>query len=122
MASAATLFVEPISFGDMLEREGLDRNADFHEEDAHWGMWMPSCDLPQIGNASIYPATIVNKRKEVRVVINNYDVASINPKALPEAVKALKAYGGQQAPAYVYTSGSGAVDYSVYVFKPTKLR
>jgi hypothetical protein len=118
MASAATLHVDPITFGDMLEREGLDRNADFHAEDAHWGMWMPCSDLPTVGKASIYPATIVNKGNQVRVVVNNYDIGSLAANALPEAVEALSAYGGKQAPAYIYSTGSGRQSDSVYVFKP----
>jgi hypothetical protein len=119
MASAATLFVDPISFSEMLVREGLDANADFHEADAHWGMWMPTADLPVVGDATVYPAKIVNKGNTVRVIINEYDVGAIDPKQLAEAVKALKAYGGKEAPAYVYSSIAAKQD-SVYVFKPTK--
>jgi hypothetical protein len=120
MANATTLFVDPITFSDMLQREGLQRDADFHEEEAHWGLWMPTTDLPQVGKANIYPATIINKGDQVRVIVNNHDLGAIEPRALPEAVEALSAYGGLKAPAYLAASGSGAKTNSVYVFKPTK--
>jgi hypothetical protein len=119
MSSAATLFVDPITFSEMLVREGLDPNSNFHEEETHWGLWLPTVDLPTVGDAAVYPAKIVNKGDAVRVIINNYDLGAIEPRALPEAVQALKAYGGKEAPAYLYSSVAAKID-SVYVFKPKK--
>jgi hypothetical protein len=120
MASASTLFIDPITFDEMYKREGLPSNTILREDDLTWDLWMPTTDLPEIEGASLYPAKLVNKGSEVRVVVNGYDLGAIEPRALSDAVEALRAYGGNQAPAYVKGSNIKARTDSVYVIKPQK--
>jgi hypothetical protein len=122
MASAATLFIDPITFSQMYEREGLPANTILREDDVTWDLWMPTTDLPEINNGSLYPAKLINNGSQVRVVVNGYDLGAIEQNALPEAVEALRAYGGSEAPCYVKGSNIKSRTDSVYVVKPRETR
>jgi hypothetical protein len=121
MASAATFFVDPITYDEMYERTNLPSNTILREDDVTWDMWLPTTDLTPVGNAHLYPCKIVNKGNEVRVIINGYDVGALDTRCLPDAVEALSAHDGQEAPAYLHASGRGKND-TLYVVKPPQHR
>jgi hypothetical protein len=112
----------PITFQEMYQREGLASNTIMREDEVTWDLWMPSTNLAEVENASLYPGKIVNTGDAVRVFVNGRNIGAIEPRALPEAVEALRAYGGQEAPAYVKGSNTKGRTNSVFVVKPPKLR
>jgi len=122
MASALTLFVDPITYDEMFERTALPGSTILREDDVTWEMWLPTTDLPAVDQASLYPCKIVNNGTEVRVLVNGYDVGALGEQCLPEAVEALQAHGGQEAPGYLNASQSKAKTDTLYVIKPQHLR
>lgn len=122
MGNATTLFVDPLTLHEMFERENLPKGTIFREDNLHWGLWVKSTNLPAVEGANLYPAAILNNGNEVRVIVNGYDLGAIEPRALPEAVEALRAYGGKKAPAYVRANNGRSKTDSVYVIKPPKFR
>jgi hypothetical protein len=120
MASAATLFIDPITYADMFKQTGLPASTILREDDVAWQMWMPNTDLPKVGTANLYPAKIVNNGSAVCVHVNGHNLGALTDRCLPQAVEALSANGGQEARAYLH-AGAGRTN-TIYVIKPQHLR
>jgi hypothetical protein len=122
MASAATLHVDPITYEQMYQRTQLPANTILREDEVTWNVWMPTADLTPVGDAHLYPCKIVNTGTAVRVIINGHDVGALDERCLGDAVEALKAHNGKEAPGYLHASSRKGKTDNIYVVKPPSHR
>lgn len=96
---APTITVEPMTFYEAITHMGLPANTIIREEDVTYELWANKSNLPTIEDRKCYAAQIRNMGRSVAVLVGGKKVCEISETAIPEAVDALRAYGGKVAPA-----------------------
>lgn len=109
--------VEPLTIEEAIERMGLPKGTILREDDLTFDLWCDKTTLQQQGERYMYPAEIRNHGSMVTVWVGGKRVSKLQDRALPLAVKALKAYGGKAAPAMLKLSSEGSRTDSVLVPK-----
>ena len=98
---------EPMTFLDSIVHMGLPAGTIIREADMTWEMYCPKSDLQPKGDADCYPAKIINNGNSVTVSVGGKAVSKLDVRCLPEAVQALKQYGGKVAPAVLVLGRPG---------------
>ena len=109
--------VEPLTIEDAIARMGLPDGTILREEDLTFDMWCDKTTLQPVEGRHYYPAEIRNHGSMVTVWVGGKRVSKLQDRAIPTAVKALKAYGGKTAPAMLKLSSEGSRTDSVLVPK-----
>lgn len=112
------VLVEPVDINRAIEYMGLPGGTTLHSDDATYDMWMPKTKLKDSETGNYYLGVLKNEGSRAAFYLGGKRIGFLSDEALPEAVAALKAHGGRQAPAVLKITKEGSKTDSVKVGKP----
>jgi hypothetical protein len=118
VGTSGAVLVEPVDINAAIEYMGLPGGTSLHTDDATYDMWMRKTNLTATDNRNYYLGELRNEGKRAAFFIGPKRIGYLDEMTLPEAVKALGAHGGMQAPAVLKITKEGSRTDSVIVGKP----
>jgi hypothetical protein len=116
--ASGTHLIEPVDINAAIEYMGLPGGTTLHSDDATYDMWMRKTNLTETDGRNYYLGELRNEGKRVGFYLGSKRIGYLDDQALPEAVRALAAHGGKQAPAALKITKAGSKTDSVIVGKP----
>ena len=117
IANKQVIVIEPVDIEQAIEYLGLPGGTSLRGDDCSYDMWLPKTGLKENEGRNYYCGELRNEGKTAAFYIEGKRIGNLEDTALPEAVEALKAYGGRVAPAVLKITREGSRTDGVIVGK-----
>ena len=116
--ASGTVVIEAVDINAAIEYLGLPGGTSLIRDDATYDMWMRKTNLTETDGRNYYLGELRNEGKRASFYLGAKRIGYLDDQALPEAVEAFRAHGGQKAPAVLKITKAGSKTDGVIVGKP----